>query len=112
MARGLDAERRTAGVLRAAGHLVASRRHEAGPGDLLAWTPNVPLNGGRRLVDVPPLLIEVKHTLQPFGHFGGVDRRDMLQAAEDYGVEPILAWWPPGSRILIWIPPEEWPRTD
>lgn len=113
MARGHRHENLTAAYLRSAGYLVASRRHEPGPGDLLAWTPHVAPNGGRRLVEVPPLLVEVKNTGRgPFQELTPPDRRDLLMAEEDYGVEPILCWWPPSSSLgPFWIPAEDWPPT-
>jgi hypothetical protein len=110
MARGHDAERATMRALTEAGYMVASRRHVGGPGDVLAWTPHVAPTNGRKLVEVPPLLVEVKNTDWP--SMKPQARRDMLMAAEDWGVEPMLCWWPPNSSLgPFWIPAEDWLPT-
>ncbi len=101
----------TARILRELGYLVASRRHEGGPGDILAWTPQVPKGKGTSLVDVPPLLVEVKNTALPFSKLGPIQRRDLLMAEEDYGVEAMLCWWPRGFRHCFWVPTDDWPPT-
>lgn len=86
---------------------------EPGPGDLLAWRPLLAIR--LRAWLLPPLLVEVKATANvPWAssaHFGPDARREMLEARTVYGVEPLLAWWPPHLRGgPIWLPPEDWPR--
>lgn len=100
--RGIQRERAVAAVLRKQGYLVASLRHEFGAGDLLGVSPN----------GHGPLLVEVKGTMDlPWrSTWGPEQRRLMLTAAVQWGVEPILAWWPPhlvGGPI--WVPADEWP---
>jgi hypothetical protein len=110
MSRGNSTENRVAQVLRDAGYMVASRRHEPGPGDLLAWRVMLTWAGSF----LPPLLVEVKGTLDPpwRSTWGAARRREMLEAKITHGVEPILAWWPPYLRGgPIWLPPEDWPKA-
>jgi hypothetical protein len=102
---GLTRERQVASRLRAHGYLIGSRRHEPGPGDILA----VPLpDVGRRL---EPLLVEVKGTARPYERFGPVERMMLAERAVAFGLRPALAWWPAGG-VLEWIGPDAWPLTD
>jgi hypothetical protein len=103
---GNQYENRTAEILRAHGYLVASLRHSAGAGDLLALPQWVE--------DFKPLLIEVKGTRAgPWMNFRVNDREAMLEAAYDYGVEPMLAWYgikgPVRDAQPVWLPSEDWP---
>lgn len=105
---GNPAENRTAAILLAHDYLPASRRHMAGPGDLLA----VPKNGAH--VKRRALLVEVKRTTDgPFKTFGPEDRDAMISAGVRYGVSPLLAWYgipgPIGTAYPIWLPVEDWP---
>lgn len=94
-------------ALREAGYLIASRRHEPGPGDELGIRPGE-----------IALLVEVKGVKAgPFGgDFSPEDRRAMLAL---YFVEPMLAWRfqyqeKPGGRWLwgiAWMPPDDWPPS-
>lgn len=137
--RGNQRERAVAIQLRELGYLVASLRHVGGPADLLA-VPKAPSGlrivsptGNRtvtvepgmaypvtgsppesvRFIDPPkPLLVEVKGTKDyPWRSTWGPDARAlMIEAGVTYGVEPILAWWPPSLRGgPIWLPVEDWP---
>ena len=113
---GSPAERRVAALLIEAGYLLASRRHFGGAGDLLAVDP---LAGDG--CSFAPLLIEVKATAAiPWqagsDHFGPARRRELIEAAEVWGVEPMLAWAPPGmprgeAGGVFWIPVDEWPSA-
>lgn len=107
---GTPAEQRVARLGVSLGYLVSSRRHQGGAGDLL-WTPTVPaaMDATR---SGQPLLIEVKATgdLPWRSKFGPDAREAMLAAGVRYGVEPILAWLPPGiGDGIVWLPPEDWP---
>lgn len=85
-----------------AGWLCASRRHLAGPGDVLAIFPN-------RL----PLLIEVKTTSAgPFDRFGPKARNELLTAASKSGALALLAWRPPGAPTFSMLPPAAWPTKE
>lgn len=111
---GLGAERAVAAVLRELNYAVASRRHEAGPGDILA----VPL----AVREQRPLLVEVKATTglpwASSSHFGPVDRGALLLAGDCWDCEPMLAWLPPWLQKrgeparVIWLPDDEWPRQS
>jgi Holliday junction resolvase len=90
-------------VLGDRGWVVGSRRHIAGPGDLLAVTYH----------DV--LLAEVKTTARgPFEHFRPDDREALVDLAETIGATPCLAHWPPRG-VLTWyrptadLPSATWP---
>ncbi|MGH2761427.1 MAG: hypothetical protein ACRDLD_02415 [Thermoleophilaceae bacterium] len=88
-------------MLRAAGYLVASRRHEGGAGDHLAIHPVH-----------SPLLVETKGTgdLPWRSTFGPLARQALTQTADAFGAEPLMAWWPPGLKCgPIWLPAEDWP---
>lgn len=98
--RGNERENLVVAELRRHAYCVASRRHLAGPGDLLAVAP---LSRRQR-----PLLVEVKGTAGPWDHFREEDRGAMLLAEDAWDVEPILAWVPVPSKI-VWLPPEDWP---
>jgi hypothetical protein len=105
MNRGIQRERAVAAVLRRHGYLVASLRHEFGAGDLLAVSAHT--NGS-----VPPLLVEVKGTTDyPWRSTWGPQQRAlMLQAGLQWGLEPMLAWWPPHLQGgPIWLTAEDWP---
>jgi Holliday junction resolvase len=83
-----------------AGWLCASRRHIAGPGDVLAIFLN-------RM----PLLIEVKTTAAgPFERFGPKDRNDLLTAASKSGALALVAWRPAGAPTFSMLPPAAWPK--
>jgi hypothetical protein len=109
---GLTAERKVARLLERFGYLVASRRHFGGAGDLLAWRP-VSLFAADNGETSRPLLIEVKATVcvpwHSASHFGPAQRADLFGAAEDYDVEPLLAWVPPYLGGVVWCPVEDWP---
>lgn len=102
---GTPAELAVRGELREAGYLVASRRHEPGPGDELGVRPGE-----------IALLVETKATkdLPWRSDFGPAERKAMTSV---YFVEPILAWriryQVPGERRwqwgTCWLPPEDWP---
>lgn len=83
--------------LEAAGWIVGSRRHIAGPGDLLA------VNQTRRW------LIECKATKGPWDHFGPTDRSVMAEYCEIRGLTAMLALALPEKQIR-WIPKDRWPR--
>ncbi len=106
--RGSPRENAVAQVLRDFDYLVASRRHEPGAGDLLAAAP------AARYWTMPHwlLLIEVKGTRDvPWADtkgFGPERRRELLETARKWNVEPMLAWWPPHLG-LIWLPASDWP---
>ncbi len=106
--RGNQRERAVAQVLRDFGYLVSSRRHEGGAGDLLAAAPTFL----KSHTPNPLLLIEVKGTSDvPWrSTFGPEARAEMIEAGLNYGVQPLLAWWPPSLRGgPIWLPVEDWP---
>ena len=115
---GSPAERNVAALLVGLGYLLASRRHFGGAGDLLALAryetePGVVLHR--------PLLIEVKATAAiPWqagsDHFGPARRRELIDAADRWDIEPMLAWVPPGMPYgeaggVFWIPADEWPSA-
>jgi Holliday junction resolvase len=98
--KGNAKELRTAELLSDDGWVVASRRHIAGPGDLLA------VKGDRAT-----RLIEVKATAAgPYAHFGPADRRTLSRYADLHGLVPELAWWAPGSRVPEFFGEADWPR--
>jgi hypothetical protein len=102
--RGTERERRVFNVLRDLNYLTGSLRHFRGPGDLIAFPP---AHRGQR-----PALIEVKGTTrEPWrAGWGPQERGAMLLAGDVWGVEPLLAWWPPGLRYgPMWLTEEDWP---
>lgn len=104
VARGNRRERQVEQLLRGLGYCTSSRRHVEGPGDLLALAPVVQRH--------PPLLVEVKATTDPpwRSDWGPVERGAMMLAADAWGVEPILCWWPPGLvGGPVWLTPDDWP---
>ena len=122
--RGNATEQAVERLLRALGYLTASRRHFGGAGDILALPPSAlmtPDIGTRALRDVfgVPLLVEVKGTRDyPWAStWGPAARAAMIAAGELYGLEPLLAWWPPGITPAsrggqpMWIPAEDWPAV-
>jgi hypothetical protein len=122
---GNPAELAVAAELTALGYLVGSRRHIAGPGDLLAvgTLPGLRVWGSSLELPRPPtstksgqaLLVEVKATTTvPWAssNFSPEDRLAMTTAAAIWDVEPILAWRPPGVGATIWLPPEDWPAAS
>ena len=98
--RGSPTERAVAAVLRDLDYLVGSLRHTGGAGDLLAH------HRQKR-----GLLVEVKATTDlPWRSSFGPDKRaEMIEAGVYFGVEPILAWWPPRLG-LVWLSVEDWPE--
>lgn len=113
--KGTRRERQIAQIGRDFGYLVSSRRHEEGPGDQL-WAPKLrlPLASEWPHPARCPLLIEVKGTVEaPWsaggGCFGPDERAAMIEAGVQYGVAPLLAWWPPGLSAPVWLPVEDWP---
>lgn len=65
-----------------------------------------------KLPQARPLLVEVKGTTEyPWRSTWGPDRRaEMIEAGVTWGVEPMLAWWPPSLRGgPMWLPVEDWP---
>lgn len=106
MSRGTQREQWVEQALRDLNYLTASRRHLEGPGDVLA----LPLAyTGHR-----PLLVEVKSTTDyPWrSTWGPQERGALLLAADVYGAEAMLAWWPPGvgrASGPLWLPPTDWP---
>lgn len=114
--RGIGRELQVAEVLRDLGYLVASRRHEPGPGDHLAVYPGLGQHlSSRALFRYRPLLVETKGTVQvPWSAggdcFGPDERAALIHAGLEWNVEPVLAWWPPSLRGgPIWLPVEDWP---
>lgn len=105
---GNPAERCVVAVLREAGYLVASRRHEPGPGDHLAIAR--PEHGVGRPM---PLLIETKGGAsagQPWKDFERADREAMIETALAYHAIPLLAWVLSTRRgEICWLPLEDWP---
>ena len=113
--RGLNGERRVWRALEDAGYLVASRRHIGGAGDLLAraerWRVVEADDGLPMIVETrrDDLLIEVKtDKAGPFATFSPADRKALLETADEYGCESLLAWTPSASMIF-YIPEDEWP---
>lgn len=96
--KGNAKENRTAALLDEQGWTVASRRHLAGPGDLLA------VRAGEM-----PRLIEVKATRSAYEHFRQADRDEMREFAAERGLRAELAWWRPRSREPRIIGVDEWP---
>lgn len=86
--------------LKLEGWLCASRRHIAGPGDVLAFRTD------------EALLIEVKSTAGgPYERFGPADRRALLELARSVGAEPWLYWWPARQKLQR-IPHYDWPNAE
>ncbi len=85
-------------LLDADGWTVASRRHLAGPGDVLAT------KDGER-----PRLIEVKCTRTPYEHFRREDRLELRDFAAERGLVAELAWWAPRARAHRLIDEAQWP---
>lgn len=97
--KGNGRELRTASILESEGWTVGSRRHVAGPGDLLA------VKDGER-----PRLIEVKATAGgPYEHFGPRDRNGMRAYAAERGLVAELAWWAPRAATHRIFDEAEWP---
>lgn len=96
--KGNGREVRSANILTSEGWIVGSRRHIAGPGDLLA---NKPGERGR--------LIEVKATLTPYAHFGKADRIALREYAKLFGLVPELAYWAPGAKTHEIVDETSWP---
>lgn len=97
--KGNGRELRSAAILENQGYVVGSRRHTAGPGDLMAVKP-----GARSR------LIEVKATAGgPYEHFRRADRKALRDYAHAHGMAPELAYWAPRARTHRIIPAEEWP---
>ena len=95
--RGNAFDLRVTRNLEADGWLVASRRHTAGPGDLLAVRAGI------------IQLIECKTTARgPYEHFGPRDRAAMIEAEQQFRLGAWLAWRGPRQQIC-WIPSTEWP---
>jgi hypothetical protein len=93
------------------GWLVASRRHDPGPGDLLAVRLDAEQtrHWGRIVHGV--WLIEVKGTADgPWRNFSKAARREMLEFALDHGAEAVMAWWPPGGQLRF-IHSLDWPSS-
>lgn len=120
--RGTQRERAVATLLGELGYLVASLRHFGGPGDLLAVAtaeireaPATHAFAGLEVITQHrPLLVEVKGTTdvpwKDYKGFGRPRRDEMILAGIKWGVEAILAWWPPSLRGgPIWLPVEDWP---
>ena len=83
------------------GWIVGSRRHIAGPGDLLAVST----------ITGAVMLIEVKATARgPWAGFGPQDRNAMLTGARSIRARPVLVWWPKGNDEPEWFYDETWPR--
>ena len=59
----------------------------------------------------PPRLIQCKKTKTMWSGFGPAERYKLLQAAAQVGAEAILAWTPPGTTKVVWVPPDCWPPT-
>ena len=101
-ARGRTAEIRLMAELAGSGWLCGSRRHLAGPGDVLAVRS-----------DRMPMLIEVKTTAKgPWERFGPKDRNRLRSASAAVGAEPVVAWKPPRARAWKYIRLHEWPAVD
>jgi hypothetical protein len=84
--------------LEAGGYVVGSRRHVAGPGDLVAWK-----------CDRPPLLVECKRgSGSPYENFRPGDRAALRDYAAARGLVPLLAWRKDRGR-LAFIDAAEWP---
>jgi hypothetical protein len=99
--RGNTKEVRTAEWLEADGWTVGSRRHIAGPGDLLA------IKDGER-----PRLIEVKAGRgSPYENFRRPDRMELREFAFWRGLVPELAWWPLRAREPQFIDETAWPES-
>lgn len=96
--KGSSRELRTAAILESEGWTVGSRRHVAGPGDLLA------VKDGER-----PRLIEVKATAGPYKTFGPRDRGALRAYAAERGLVAELAWWAPRARTHRIFDEAEWP---
>lgn len=100
--KGADAERSLRDDLEARGSVVvrgAGSKGKSGA-DLVELR-----TGGRR-----PRLIQCKKTQTMWSGFGPAERRKLLDAAERVDAEAILAWTPPGTTKVVWVPPDCWPR--
>ncbi len=106
MNKGIAVENRVAQIGRSLDYLVSGLRHEGGAGDQL-WTPP------RHRLDDIALLIEVKGTAEPpwRSTWGKQKRVELIARADYYNAEPILAWWPPKWPGVIWLTPDDWPRS-
>lgn len=98
---GNPAERCVAQILRDAGYLVASRRHEPGPGDHLA------LGHGLERA----LLVETKTgNGNLWENFRSDDRAAMISAGVRWRVTPLLAYvLSVKRREVIFLPVSDWP---
>jgi Holliday junction resolvase len=93
--RGNQREVDVGSMLEDQGWCVASRRHIAGPGDLLAMDT---LTVDRQL------LCEVKSTAGgPWERFGPDDRKALIELALKIDAIPCLAWWPPYQKQPAWF---------
>ena len=95
--RGNAAELRVQKYHQEQGWVCGQRRHVGGAGDLLCVHPRY-----RNRV------LEVKATQRPFDHFGPKDRSELLELADRIDADPLLAWSPTPSRIVL-IPSSQWP---
>jgi Holliday junction resolvase len=94
----LDHERRLRTILSEDGWVTI--RASKGACDLVALKPG----------DVR--LIQVKHTLRPYDHFGPQDRQVLKAMADSAGATAWLIWWAPGrNKGWKWIPVSEWPKS-
>jgi len=106
-AKGNSAELKTTKLLEAEGWVVGSRRHLAGPGDLLAvrattWT-GAPLE--------KPRLIEVKARVHLWQGFRREDRKALAEYCEEHGLVAQVAWWKPRARAPVYLGVAEWPTS-
>lgn len=105
--KGNGKELRSAELFATEGYVVGSRRHIAGPGDLLV------VRARPRLRYTDALLVEVKCTAAgPFDHFGPADRLAMAEYCEEHWLTPALAWWAPKAKAHKLIFFEDWPRSQ
>jgi Holliday junction resolvase len=109
--QGRNAELELMAFLAERNFLVASRRHIAGAGDVLAVRAlamaRLPSGAHKPMHEV--WLLEVKTTAGgPYERFGPKDRAAMLETAQKAGAAPLLAWRPP-KKEWKFIGPDEWP---
>lgn len=100
--KGNAAENRVVRHLREQGWLVASLRHYGCAGDHLAIHPRYRTR-----------VIETKGCKNGtlWQNFRRQDRTELVELAERYDADALLAHSPVASKPIRWLPPETWPGS-
>jgi Holliday junction resolvase len=109
---GSKRERQVAELLRAEGWVVFHNKASRGVCDLVGMRgPTAYVAEGAMTFGRSKLMVEVKGTTRsPWVAWGPQERAGLVEAANQAGAVPLLAWWPPHGE-LQWFGAAEWPAA-